>query len=140
MTLYTTLTPRLVVDDAERAAAFYAHTFGAKKRMCIRGPDERVVHLELECAGLVFSLTESGQDAPGPRELGGSPVILTLMDPDPDAVFARAEGAGAKIIYPVEDRPYGMREGRFEDPAGHLWIVTRVNENLSEEEIARRVR
>ena len=93
MSLYTTLTPRLVVDHAERAAAFYAEVFGATQRMCLRGPDQRVLHLELECAGLVFSLTSLGPDAPGPRELGGSPVVLMLVDPDPDAVFARAEAA-----------------------------------------------
>ncbi|MEM9691319.1 MAG: VOC family protein [Myxococcota bacterium] len=139
MSLYTTFTPRLVVDDAAVATKFYRAVLGATERMCLRGPDGRVLHLELECAGLVFSLTEASADDPSPLSLGGSPVILMLMDDDPDGVFRRAEAAGARIIHPVEDRPYGMRDGRFADPAGHVWIVTRVAEHLDPAELQRRL-
>ncbi len=30
----------------------------------------------------------------------------------------------AEVIIPIQDRPYGKREGRFRDPFGHLWILS----------------
>jgi PhnB protein len=31
---------------------------------------------------------------------------------------------GGRLIIPIEDRPYGKREGRVQDPFGHLWVVS----------------
>lgn len=39
----------------------------------------------------------------------------------------------------VEDRPYGRCEGRFRDPFGHLWIVSHVTKDLTDDEIRRRI-
>jgi len=42
---------------------------------------------------------------------------------DPDAVADRAVAAGGKVVFPVGDQPYGMRQGRIADPAGHHWLI-----------------
>ncbi len=42
---------------------------------------------------------------------------------DPDAVFERAVAAGAKVVWLVEDQPYGWRVGRVADPFGHHWEI-----------------
>ncbi len=42
---------------------------------------------------------------------------------DVEAVIAEAEAAGAEVVKPAEDAPWGGRSGYFADPDGHLWEV-----------------
>ena len=70
---------------------------------------------------------------------GGTTVHIHLYVKDVDAVYARAVAAGAKAQRPVADQFYGDRAGSVEDPFGHTWhIHTRV-EDLTAEEITRRM-
>ena len=61
----------------------------------------------------------------GPDTLGGTSVRISLYVPDPDAMARQAVEAGAELIFPVEDQPYGMRQGRVRDPFGHHWMIGR---------------
>ena len=47
----------------------------------------------------------------------------TLWCPDADAAHARAVAAGATIVRPLQDTPYGSREFSVKDPEGHSWSV-----------------
>jgi uncharacterized glyoxalase superfamily protein PhnB len=40
---------------------------------------------------------------------------------DADEVYARAIAAGATIIRPIEEKPYGSRDFTVKDPEGHSW-------------------
>ena len=136
---YTTLTPRLIVDDAEAALEFYKTVFDAVPGMMIKDDDGKVLHAELDMAGLTMSLTEAdGELNQSPTTLGGSPTLLTLVTDDPDAIQRKAVAAGGTVIFEVADRFYGARDGRFSDPTGHLWLVTKMVEQLSEAEIQSR--
>lgn len=42
---------------------------------------------------------------------------------DVDAVLAAAERAGAAVIVPAHEAPWGGRTGYFTDPDGHRWEV-----------------
>ena len=57
--------------------------------------------------------------------LGGTSVRLNLLVNDPDALADRAAAAGATVVAPVADQPYGLRQGRLADPFGHHWLVGR---------------
>jgi PhnB protein len=59
-----------------------------------------------------------------PVSLGGGSVRMILTVADPDAVFARAIGAGATEMYPVSEG-HGWRVGRVADPFGHHWEIGR---------------
>ncbi len=48
---------------------------------------------------------------------------MVLVEDDPDAAFERAVAAGAAVVSPVEDQPYGWRVGRVVDPFGHHWEI-----------------
>jgi len=61
------------------------------------------------------------------------------MVEDPDATLAEAEKAGGKVLFPVADQFYGFRSGRFQDPFGHVWIVSKVLEELSPKEMQKRM-
>ena len=48
---------------------------------------------------------------------------MVMVVADPDATFERAVKAGATVVWPVEDQPYGWRVGRIVDPCGHHWEI-----------------
>jgi catechol 2,3-dioxygenase-like lactoylglutathione lyase family enzyme len=52
---------------------------------------------------------------PYPRASG---VDIRLMVDDVDAVFARVAGAGARIVLPLKDQEYGLRDFIVADPDG----------------------
>ena len=56
----------------------------------------------------------------GGRETRG----VTLVVDDADAVYARAQAAGAKILRKLEDRGAGGRHFVCRDPEGRIWWVT----------------
>jgi PhnB protein len=78
-------------------------------------------------------------NARGPRSVGGTPVSLHMYVEDVDSVFERAVEAGAKPVRPVEDQFYGDRLGSFEDPFGHHWNVASHVEDVSPEEMSKRM-
>jgi PhnB protein len=116
--------PRLVVIGADRAIEFYTTVFGAKE--INRYTDEstgRIVHAELELAGVTLAVKDEGDGDLAPPTLGGTPVVMALYVDDADAVGRRMEDHGASVIFPIADQPYGERAGRVADPFGHLWMI-----------------
>ena len=136
------ITPRLVVASAAQAIPFYIDVFGAREIERYTTDEGRVVHAALAIGDSVVALTDEARQwhNHAPPSLGGSTVIFTLELEDPDAVCARAVERGAKVLFPVADHFYGRREGRIQDPFGHLWILSKTLEKLSPDELARRVR
>jgi PhnB protein len=65
-------------------------------------------------------------------------VTIHLYVKDADAVVRRAYIAGAKILKPVTDEFYGDRNGKLEDPFGHIWFIATRKEDVSPEEILMR--
>lgn len=119
------LTPKLLLADPDAAIAFYTKALGAE--LTFRMADDRgvVVHAELALGSAGFALGQSVADWgwQDPGSTGGSPVLILLTVTDPDTTAARMVNGGAEIVIPIEDRPYGRREGRVRDPFGHLWVI-----------------
>src|SRR5262249_60201292 len=74
-----------------------------------------------------------------PQSIGGTPVIVHVYVDDVDAVFGRALAKGATASREVENQFYGDRSGQFVDPWGHKWNVASHVEDVSEEEMGRRI-
>lgn len=138
---YPQLTPYLVIDGAEAAIAFYSSVFGASERVRLPMPDGTVAHCEMQLGNSLIMLSDPfpGTAAKTPKELGGTPVTLSVYVEDVDEVFDRALQEGAIAIRPVEDQFYGDRSGQFEDPFGHRWSVQSHIEDVSPEEMQRRM-
>jgi len=132
----TGLYPRLVVAGAAAAIDFYVAAFDAEETERYTDDEGRIVHAAIRIGAYAVAVKDEGDGDPAPTTLGGSPVIMALeVD---DAVGARMERAGATVIYPISDWPYGQRGGRLADPFGHLWMIAQPIEDLSPEEIQRR--
>jgi PhnB protein len=54
-------------------------------------------------------------------------------------MFHRAIAAGAKPLMPMTDMFFGAREGRLIDPFGNTWTISTRKENVSPEEMQRRI-
>lgn len=135
------LTPRLVVPDPDSAAEFYRATLDAELRGRFTLPDGTVTNIDLDIGNASISLTSEVEEwgLLAPPSAGGNPILLRLTVDDARRVSARMLEAGAAEVVPVEDRPYGRCEGRIRDPFGHLWILSHVTEDLSDDEIRRRL-
>lgn len=134
-----TVFPRLIIRGVDEAIACYREVFGAALLERFVDPSGRVVHAAVRIGASIVSMAEHTPDwdlrAPG-RD---PPVLLHVTVDDPDLTCERLVQAGGEVLIPVEDRFYGKREGRVRDPFGHLWILSRPLEELSDEEIRRRM-
>ncbi|HEX6771392.1 MAG TPA: VOC family protein [Acidobacteriaceae bacterium] len=117
------LSPLLNVRDGLRAIEFYKLAFGAEELFRVDGGGSVVARLAVGESEFWLA-DESPEHANfSPESLGGSTVRLILVVEDPGAVFGRAVNAGATVVWPVEDQPYGWRVGRIADPFGHQWEI-----------------
>lgn len=118
--------PRLVVEDVDAALAYYERYLGAQRGPRHAEPSGLVVHAEIQIGNSTISLTQAHEPYRlyPPQPATGSPVLLTLTVADASAVGAAMVKGGATIIVSIEDRPWGKREGRIQDPFGHLWLIS----------------
>ena len=140
---YRRVTPCLTVADAAKALEFYAAVFGATERMRTPGPGGTIVHAEIEIGDSVVIVADEapalGTSAPPPGGLAGSPAFLFIYVQDVDAVMARAAELGATVQRPAQDQFYGDRDGYIIDPFGHGWTIASHVEDVTPEELGRRM-
>ena len=139
---HNSVSPYLVVNGAAKALDFYTKAFGATEIMRFDTPDGKIGHAEIRIGDTVVMLADEhpDHDAHAPRKFGGSPVGLHLYLEDVDAVWSRATAAGAKVKQPLANQFYGDRNGALEDPFGHRWHLSTHVEDVSAEEIGRRMK
>ena len=131
---------RLVVEDAATALDFYVAALDGREVVRYAEPSGTIVHAEVEVGESVFSVTQAdGNVNRSPSELGGSPVLCHLQVPDADARAAAMVSNGATVLIPVADQYYRSRDGRLQDPFGHLWLLSQPLGHLSPEAIQARV-
>ena len=138
---YHSVTPYLIVDGAAAAIEFYKKAFRATEVMRMPAPDGRIGHAEIKVGDSHIMLADENAEmsARSPRTVGGTPVSLVLYVEDVDATVSRAVAAGAKLERPVEDKFYGDRMGGVVDPFGHSWYVGTHIEDVSPEEMKKRM-
>ena len=138
---FHSVTPYLCVNDAAGALEFYKKAFGATELMRMPDPGGRIGHAEVKIGDSIIMLADEFPEMGfrSPQTLGGSPFAIYLYVEDVDAVVGQAVAAGAKLVKEVKDQFYGDRNGGLEDPFGHIWYVSTHKEDVSPEEMKRRV-
>ena len=139
---YRTVMPYLVVDDARAAIEFYRRAFGAKEVMKMDGPGGKISHAELKIGDSMIMLSDEmpGTGTHSPKSLGGSTAGVFLYVENADTTFQQAVAAGAKVDAPLADMFWGDRYGKLTDPFGHSWSLATHKEDVSQEEMARRMK
>ena len=113
----------LSVRRGARAVEFYKAAFGATEAFRIDGEGESVVaRLSVESAEFWVADESPEHKNFSPETLNGGTVRMILTVDDPDAMFNRVVGAGAKVVHPMANE-YGWRLGRVVDPYGHHWEI-----------------
>lgn len=137
---YHSVTPYLIVTNAEAAIAFYAQAFGATEVMRLDGPQGKLWHAEIQIGNSRVMLADEFPDMGfnSPLTLGGAGVSLLVFVDQVDVVFAQALAAGATQLRAVQDQFYGDRSGMLRDPYGHVWSIATHIEDLSDAEIRSR--
>jgi PhnB protein len=137
---FATATPNLVVDRGAEAIDFYERAFGAEVRARLEAGG-MLVHAALRIGDSMITLCDAMPDHGFVAPDREAPVtqFITLYTDDADALFARAVDAGATEINPVTDHIHGDRAGSVRDPFGHRWAVATHIEDISDEEMQRRM-
>jgi PhnB protein len=139
--VHTVAIPRLTFKDAAKAIEFYKQAFGATEVMRFE-TETGIPHAQITIGDSSIILSDEWPEGGrfSAETLGSSPVQLSLGVEDVDSFAKRAVGAGLKVILPIKDQFYGRREGSFVDPFGYTWNISTVKEEMSVEEMHRRMK
>jgi len=131
------------VHGGVRALEFYAEVFQAAERRRVPGLWETIDHAEIEIEGSTLLVEDQspylGTKAPPPRGLDGRPFFLHLCVGDADAVVELAVKRGSTLRRPPQDQFYGDRAAFIVDPFGHGWTIATHVEDVTPEEMMRRM-
>lgn len=109
--------PFFHVNGAAAFLDFLANAFGGVIEGKHERPDGKVAHGMVRLGTSVIEAS----DAVGPYQ--PLPSMLYMYVEDCDALFQRALNAGATVLNPVADQPYGDRNGAVTDPFGNIWYI-----------------
>jgi uncharacterized glyoxalase superfamily protein PhnB len=132
--------PHIRYDDPGEAIDWLVAVFGFRERARMTGSDGQVVTAKLEGPGgglvMVAGRSEEFVDwirqrLPGVREQDARPWpnlthATTALVPDVDAHHDRAQAAGATVLMPPTDHPWGLRSYAAVDHGGHQWEFASV--------------
>jgi len=119
------LTPNLVVRDVAASMEFYRSVLGFQPAITV--PDDPpYVFGSVTRGGVEIFFNDKkavAEDYPplGARPAGGALTLFMEVE-GIEEVLAAVQKSGAKIVMPLKQQFYGMREFAFEDPEG--WIIT----------------
>ncbi|HXY92732.1 MAG TPA: VOC family protein [Acidimicrobiia bacterium] len=109
--------PVLAVHDLERSAAWYADVLG-----CERTDPDPGNWVFCRVGSVRFMLGRCPDDVPA-SELGAHSYVAYLDVDDVDAYHVRAIAAGAEVLKPPRDEPWGRREMAVRSPDGHRYML-----------------
>jgi PhnB protein len=138
---YHTLTPSLNLKGAAKALEFYKAAFDAVERFQMPDGEGGIMHGEFQIGDSIVMFCDETPSwgALSPQTVGGCPLSLNLRVPDCDALTRQAERAGAEILRPPTTYPWGERSAMVRDPFGYRWAICTHVEDVSPEEIQRRM-
>ena len=129
-----TVTPYLIVKDANRVIEFAKKAFGAREKFRSDRPGGGVAHAEIWIGDSVVMLADAGSEFPA------RPSMLNLYVENVDDVYRHAIDAGAKSLREPATQFYGDRSAGVEDVGGNQWWISTHVEDVTPEEIERRAK
>jgi PhnB protein len=131
---YHTVTPYLLVQGAEKLINFMKNAFDAKETERYSMPDGSIGHAEVRIGDSVIMVADAQGDEYKPMAAG-----IHLYVEDCDVTYKRAIGAGATSVREPQDQFYGDRSADVKDQFGNKWWIATHKEDMSKEEIIKRM-
>jgi len=129
---YHTVTPYLIVPDAEKLIDFVAHVFGAdEKPGRITSPEGKISHTEVQLGTSMLMVAEATEQFPATN------TMLHLYLHEVDDVYRKAMAKGAVSTREPANQFYGDRVAGF-NACGIQWFVGVHIEDVSPEEMQKR--
>jgi uncharacterized glyoxalase superfamily protein PhnB len=124
------LAPYLFYADVGRAAQFLQDAFGFRLGFTSSEPDGSLAHAQLLHGASMVMLGHAGEGGLGlarsAASFGGSlHAGVYVFVEDVDAHHEQAKEAGAKVMLPPADQPWGDRMYCAVDPEGQFWMFAR---------------
>ena len=129
---YATVTPFVSAKGCASLLDFLKAALGAEEIMRMPGPGGAVMHAEVNIGNSRLMLSETMQGEPTRSS-------FYLYVKDADAAYQRAVKAGAKSQQEPSDQFWGDRMASVIDPAGNTWSLATHKEDVSPEEMAKRM-
>ncbi|MEU9115206.1 VOC family protein [Streptomyces sp. NPDC048483] len=130
---YTTVAPWVVTDDTGAFLDFVTQAFGGEELARVSTEDGLIGHGEIRVGDTVVLAFDRHADWPT------MPSLLRVFVADADEAFSQAVAAGGHVVTPVVDDAFGRRGGRIKDPLGNIWWVVSRVEDVSEDEMWKRL-
>ncbi len=130
---YHTITPYMIVEDADKLIEFIEKTFNGQILFKMQNDKGRINHAEMKIGDSMMMLSEASE------EWKPTQTLLHLYVEDIDATYQKALEAGAVSVKEPKNEFYGDRIASVKDPLGNFWGIATHIEDVSEEEIKRRV-
>ncbi|WP_039827157.1 VOC family protein [Nocardia testacea] len=130
---YTTVAPWVVTDDTGAFLDYVAQVFDGVELGRVPTEDGKIGHGEIRIGDTVVLAFDRHDDWPV------LPSLLRVFVPDADAAIAKATAAGGRIVTPLANDAFGQRGGRVVDPFGNIWWVIAPVEQVTEDEMWRRL-
>ncbi|MGC2245497.1 MAG: VOC family protein [Terriglobales bacterium] len=136
----TAAAPILTFNDVAKAIEFYKNALGARETMRFQ-VQEGIPHAEIMIGNSTIVLADEWPEGGrfSAETLGQSPISIAFEVEDVDAFAEHAVAAGLKMTKPPRDEFYGRRDSGFVDPFGYSWRVYTVKEEMSVDEMHRRL-
>ncbi len=138
--VHATAAPRLAFKNAAKAIEFYKNALGAKETFRFEAGGH-IAQAEMAIGNSMFMLCEEWPEGGrfSAETLGHSPISMSIQVDDVDAFAEHAAEAGMKVVRAAKDQFYGHRDVLLADPFGYSWSVYTVTEEMSVEEMHRRM-
>lgn len=111
-----TIIPELAYPDVRAAAEWLSRSFGFVERL-------RIGNHRVQMAFGDGSIVVTGPSNHTPADFAHA-VMVSVANVDDH--YQRAKQAGATILNPPTDYPYGERQYTAEDPGGHRWTFSQT--------------
>jgi len=131
---YHAVTPYLIVDGAAKLIDFLNKTFGATELFRMPAPGGKIGHAEVKIGDSNIMIADTS------AEWGTRPAMLYVYVSNVDETHKRALSAGATQVKEPADQFYGDRSSGVNDAFGNYWGIATHIEDVSPEEIERRVK
>ena len=129
---YHTVTPYLVVDNAQRLIDFMKNAFDANPRSVMKTDDGKIMHAEVSI-GDSFVMISDTMEGMQPQT-----AMLYLYLDDVDSVFQKAVQAKGTSVREPKNEFYGDRSGAVRDEWGNMWWIATHVEDVDPQELGRR--
>jgi len=125
---FPTITLGLLYHNAPEMIDWIYRALGFEKKLVLPQNDGSILHVHLTFGngGIMLSSAENYENPElcrSPRQIGSNTVEIIVYVEDIEAHYEKAQHNGAKIVFPLESKPYGGKGYTVRDPEGYIWAL-----------------